>query len=111
MHRFLFILFLVFSCTQPEKATNNNIINREQFTKLIVDIHLIEAKFETIKFKNELNAKAILQNDYDSIFSLYGIAFENFEKSLKYYSLKDDNLELIYTNALEEIKKKKSQLK
>ena len=81
MHRFLFVLFLVFSCTQPEKATDNNIINREQFTKLVVDIHLIEAKFETIKFKNELNAKAILQNDYDSIFSLYGITFENFESS------------------------------
>ena len=106
MHRFLFILFLVFSCTQPEKATDNNIINREQFTKLIVDIHLIEAKFETIKFKDELIAQTILQNDYDSIFNLHEITYEDFKKSLEYYSLKDKQLELIYTNALEEIKEK-----
>ena len=99
------------SCGKSINTTEKGIIKSEKFTKLIVDIHLIEAKFETIKFKNELSAKAILQNDYDSIFSLYGITFENFENSLKYYSLKDDNLELIYTNALEEIKKKKSKLK
>jgi len=111
MLRFLFFLFLICSCGKSINTTNKEIIKSEKFTKIIVDVHLIEAKFETIKFKNELNAKAILQNDYDSIFSLNGITFENFENSLKYYSLKDDNLELIYTNALEEIKKKKSQLK
>ena len=105
---FIFV-FIFFGCNTT--TNDNGIISNDKFTRIIIDIHLIEAKFETIKFKNELNARATLQNDYDSIFSLYAITFENFENSLKYYSLKDDNLELIYTNALEEIKKKKSQLK
>ena len=106
MLRFLFFLFLICSCGKSINTTNKEIIKSEKFTKIIVDVHLIEAKFETIKFKDELMAQAILQNDYDSIFNLHEITYEDFKKSLEYYSLKDKQLELIYTNALEEIKKK-----
>jgi len=106
MLRFLFFLFLICSCGKSINTTNKEIIKSEKFTKIIVDVHLIEAKFETIKFKDELIAQAILQNDYDSVFNLHEINYEDFKKSLEYYSLKDKQLELIYTNALEEIKKK-----
>ena len=106
MLRFLFFLFLICSCGKSINTTNKEIIKSEKFTKIIVDVHLIEAKFETIKFKDELIAQAILQNDYDSVFNLHEITYEDFKKSLEYYSLKDKQLELIYTNALEEIKKK-----
>ena len=106
MLRFLFFLFLICSCGKSINTTNKEIIKSEKFTKIIVDVHLIEAKFETIKFKDELIAQAILQNDYDSIFNLHEITYEDFKKSLEYYSLKDKQLELIYTNALEEIKEK-----
>jgi hypothetical protein len=94
------------SCGKSIDTTEKAIIKSEKFTKIIIDVHLIEAKFETIKFKDELMAQAILQNDYDSIFNLHEITYEDFKKSLEYYSLKDKQLELIYTNALEEIKKK-----
>ena len=110
MLRFLFFLFLICSCGKSINTTNKEIIKSEKFTKIIVDVHLIEAKFETIKFKDELIAQTILQNDYDSIFNLHEITYEDFKKSLEYYSLKDKQLELIYTNALEEIKKKNSRL-
>jgi len=106
MLRFLFFLFLICSCGKSINTTNKEIIKSEKITKIIVDVHLIEAKFETIKFKDELIAQAILQNDYDSIFNLHEITYEDFKKSLEYYSLKDKQLELIYTNALEEIKEK-----
>jgi len=106
MLRFLFFLFLICSCGKSINTTDKEIIKSEKFTKIIVDVHLIEAKFETIKFKDELMAQAILQNDYDSIFNFHEITYEDFKKSLEYYSLKDKQLELIYTNALEEIKKK-----
>ena len=95
---------------KPKSEDNQSIIPIEKFTKLIVDIQLIEAKFETIKFKNELKAKAILQNDYDSILNLHKITYDDFENSIKYYSLRDNELEIIYTNALEEIKKENSKL-
>ena len=52
----------------------------------------------------------ILQNDYDSTFESFGIKYEDFKKSLKYYSINNDQLELIYSNALEELKKENLKL-
>ena len=107
----IFMLFLIlFSCNNINKKANDNIMPTDKFTDLIGDIHLIEAKFETIKFEEELNATAILQHDYDSIFSMYNVSYIDFKNSLEFYSLSNDELEKIYTNALEKIKKEKSKL-
>ena len=108
MFRTLLFIFLFFSCNT---ATNDNgIISNDKFTRIIIDIHLIEAEFENQKLNDEFKANAILQNDYDSIFDLHNITYEDFQKSLKYYSLENNELELIYSKALEEIKKEKSKL-
>ena len=107
----LFVLFLIlFSCNNINNKPNDNIIPADMFTDLITDIHLIEAKFETIKFKEEIKATAILQHDYDSIFSMYNVSYIDFKNSLEFYSLSNDELEKTYTNALEKIKKEKSKL-
>ena len=104
MFRTLLFIFIFFSCNT---ATNDNgIISNDKFTRIIIDIHLIEAEFENQKLNDEFKANAILQNDYDSIFDLHNITYEDFQKSLKYYSLENNELELIYSKALEEIKKK-----
>ena len=104
MFRTLLFVFLFFSCNTT--TNNSGIISNDKFTRIIIDIHLIEAKFENQKLKDEFKANAILQNDYDSIFHLYNITHEDFQKSLKHYSLENNELEVIYSKALEEIKKK-----
>ena len=105
----LFILiFLLLSCNTT--TNNGGIISNDKFTRIIIDIHLIEAKFENQKLKDKFKANAFLQNDYDSIFDLHNITYEDFQKSLKHYSLENNELEVIYSKALEEIKKEKSKL-
>lgn len=91
-------------------SSDENILSEKKFIQIIKDVHLIEAKYETIKFKKENESKAILQNDYDSVFNLYSITYDDFQKTLKYYSIENEKLELIYTQALEEIKKENSKL-
>ena len=108
MFRTLLFVFLFFSCNTS--TNNSGIISNDKFTKIIIDIHLIEAKFENQKLKDEFKANAILQNDYDSIFHLHNITYEDFQKSLKHYSLENNELGMIYSKALEEIKKAKSKL-
>ena len=108
MFRILLFVFLFFSCNTT--TNNSGIISNDKFTRIIIDIHLIEAKFENQKLNDEFKANAILQNDYDSIFDLHNITHEDFQKSLKHYSLEKNELELIYSKALEEIKKEKSKL-
>ena len=104
---FIFV-FIFFGCNTT--TNDNGIISNDKFTRIIIDIHLIEAKFENQKLKDEFKANAILQNDYDSIFDLHNITYEDFQESLKHYSLENNELELIYSKALEEIKKEKSKL-
>ena len=108
MFRTLLFVFLFISCNTT--TNNSEIISNDKFTRIIIDIHLIEAKFENQKLKDEFKANAILQNDYDSIFDLHNITYKDFQKSLKYYSLENNELEVIYSKALEEIKKEKSKL-
>ena len=108
MFRTLLFVFLFISCNTT--TNNSGIISNDKFTRIIIDIHLIEAKFENQKFKDEFKANAMLQNDYDSIFHLHNITYDDFQKSLKYYSLEKNELEVIYSKALEEIKKEKSKL-
>ena len=108
MFRTLLFVFLFISCNTT--TNNSGIISNDKFTRIIIDIHLIEAEFENQKLNDEFKANAILQNDYDSIFDLHNITYEDFQKSLKHYSLENNELEVIYSKALEEIKKEKSKL-
>ena len=96
----LFLLILLNSCSNNEKDNLKNIIPINNFTKIIKEIHLIEANYELTKFKNEELANEILQNNYDSIFKL----------SLNHYSLSDDKLQIIYGDAIEELKNDNSKL-
>ena len=41
---------------------------------------------------------------------MYNVSYIDFKNSLEFYSLSNDELEKIYTNALEKIKKEKSKL-
>ena len=84
MFRTLLFVFLFFSCNTS--TNNSGIISNDKFTRIIIGIHLIEAEFENQKLNDEFKANAILQNDYDSIFDLHNITYEDFQKSLKHYS-------------------------
>ena len=108
-YKALLLSLLITSCL-ADKKEKNNIISTQEFTSLIKNIHLIEAKYESSKFKGESEAMTVLQNDYDSTFESFGVNYEDFKKSLKYYSINNDQLELIYSNALEELKKENLEL-
>ena len=106
----LFLLILLTSCLKNEKDNLKNIIPINNFTKIIKEIHLIEANYELTKFKNEELANEILQNNYDSIFKINLTDYNAFKLSLNHYSLIDDKLQIIYGDAIEELKNDNSKL-
>ena len=110
MRCYFIFLILFLSCSNMSNSSDENILSEKKFVKIIKDVHLIEAKYETIKFKKEKEAKAILQNDYDSVFNLNSITYDEFQKNLKHYALEHGKLEFVYSQALEEIKKENSKL-
>jgi len=106
----ILLIILISSCSSQRNQTANEIIPQEKFVSIIKDVHLIEAVYETNKYNRETKANVALQVGYDSIFNLHEITYEDFQNSLQYYSLNDNDLELIYHQALEAIKKENSKL-
>ena len=109
LYRILLII-LISSCSAQKNQTEKKIIPQDKFVLIIKDVHLIESLYETSKYNREEAANTALQADYDSIFNLYKITYVDFQNSLKYYSLNDNDLVIIYNQALEEIKQENSKL-
>tara|TARA_B100000780_G_scaffold75280_1_gene50678 strand:- start:26636 stop:26983 length:348 start_codon:yes stop_codon:yes gene_type:complete len=105
----ILLISLFFSCNN-EPPKSNDVISKIEFIELIKSIHLIEAKYEVQKNKNNVTAKHQLRVEYDSIFNSYKLKVEDFEKSIKFYSTDSNELDEIYDLAIEGLinEKKKS---
>ena len=53
MRCYFILLTLFFSCSNMSNSSDENILSEKKFIQIIKDVHLIEAKYETIKFKKE----------------------------------------------------------
>lgn len=105
-----YILIFLFGCQTEQFKDDKIIIGKQNFTHIIKAIHLAEAKYEINKNKNIDAAKNLLKIEYDSIFKRYSIEVNDFERSIKHYSTKTNELDEIYENVLEELIKDKNKL-
>ena len=105
MKKIILLFIIITACSNSTKENTDNIIPIPQFTNLIKDIHLIEAEYEISKFTDEKIANQILQNKYDSIFRYNKTDYQVFQQSLEHYSLNKNQLQLIYSNAMEELQR------
>ena len=99
-----FILCLILlSCGNQQKETPQNILSENSFINLLKDIHLAEAKFELHKTKGMKNAKNELVNKYRLIYKTHEVTSDDFDKTLRYYAHRPEELEEIYTLVLEQL--------
>jgi len=99
----LILCLILLSCGNQQKETPQNILSENSFINLLKDIHLAEAKFELHKTKGMKNAKNELANHYITIYEAHEITVDDFDKTLKYYALRPEELEKIYTLVLEQL--------
>ena len=100
----LLILFCLFiSCNTTNKQLPDNIISKEIFITVLKEAHLAEAAFELNKSKGVEAAKKTLANTYSEIYSTHNINKDRFEKTLSYYANHPEELEQIYSKALNDL--------
>ena len=75
-----------------------------------MQIHLAEADFQLNKLKNIKEAKSKLKERRSEIFKKNNTTRKIFNKTLDYYSKKPEDLEIIYTEIIEDLQNKKSTL-
>jgi len=105
-----YILIFLFGCQTKQSSNEEKIIGKQNFTDIIKAIHLSEAKYEIYKNKNLDAAKNLLKIEYDSIFGRYNIKVNDFERSIKHYSTKTNELDEIYEDVLEKLIQDKNKL-
>ena len=111
MKNYLLILIcLLFSCSNSDEKTPENILSKNNFESILKEIHLAEATFELHKTKGMGKAKNELANSYQYIYSKHTISEEEFKLTLEYYSNHPKKLEKIYDKILKELTKERATL-
>lgn len=98
------------ACTSTKTEIPTDILSETTFTNILKEVHLAEAAFELNKTKSMENAKSILANSYQSIYTKHTIDEASFNKTLSFYATHPEKLEGIYTTVLEELSKERTTL-
>ena len=99
----LILACLLFSCSNSDEKTPENILSKIEFKTILKEIHLAEASFDINKKINLENAKIELTNTYFNIYKKNQTSQADFQTALNYYSENPKQLEKIYADILEQL--------
>ena len=106
----IFYTALLFSCggktaeEQPE-----NLIKKENFTEIILELQLIEAHLNEARV-NQSVIRDSANNFFQEIFEKHGAALEDFNTTVNYYASQPEELQGIYDAVLESLSKLEVEL-
>jgi hypothetical protein len=101
---------LLLACTTPKTEIPTEILSETEFANMLKEVHLAEAAFELNKSKGVKTAKKALDISYSEIYLLHDIKKEDFENTLSYYANHPEELEQIYSKALNELMQESATL-
>lgn len=92
----LLVVMVVPGCKNPSKEPPPpGVIPKEQFTRLMLDMHLADGWFAYRRAQGE-DPKSLAQRIYDSVFTIHGITRKQFEESMEWYAAHPLVLDKIY---------------
>lgn len=106
---YLFIIGLfLFSCSSKKNIEiPEGILNIEQMTALLTDVHLTESTINLYQSKGN-DITSYTKEQYALLFKKHKITEKQFEENVLFYSQQLDILDEIYAKILENLSKKQS---
>ncbi len=100
---FIPLFFILFSCTSK---TQSDFVSIPVMAEVIADMELAQAmyKFQPIDQRSDIDFM------FDEIYKKYQITKENFNESLKFYSLSPKDMDEIYNEAIAVLSRKQADL-
>ncbi|MGC8864472.1 MAG: DUF4296 domain-containing protein [Bacteroidales bacterium] len=90
-------------CKNPAKEPSPpGILNREEFTNLLFDLHLADGWFAIRRAQGD-EPKVLATRLYDSVFASHKITREQFEQSMEWYAARPQVLDKIYDELIHRI--------
>tara|TARA_B100001758_G_C17883983_1_gene340249 strand:+ start:71 stop:406 length:336 start_codon:yes stop_codon:yes gene_type:complete len=101
------LICLLYACPKNHPPTSKNILSKQQFQNILTDIHLAEADLHSRPAKDSTNRQ---KTTHINIYQKHKTTEKEFNYMLNYYCENPKELEQIYANILEELKKSKAKL-
>lgn len=98
------ILFVACDNNKQEqtKLENQNILSKERFTELMLDVQLVEGHLNVNRV-NQVFLMDSSKNYYKEVFNRYAISFEDYKENIKYYTARPLVLEEVYKKVEEKL--------
>lgn len=107
MGKYVFIVGIVIamlgSCSKGPVEKPQKLLQENQMVKMLVDIHMAEAAFNTRRHRDSIIGKSSSTDFYYSILDKYSVADSVFEQSLVYYASYPRRFERMYRKVMNEL--------
>ena len=98
---FIFLMALIVSCADANKEEHpSNIIEKEVFTQMIVEMQLVEAHLNEVRV-DHMVIRDSANNYFQEVLDKHGKTFDEFNGTMSYYAAKPEELQGIYDKVLE----------
>jgi len=104
------ILLMASSCGQEKEPVPEDLLDRETFTSLILDIQLAEG-LKSQYSRSKSFGKNYSRDIYDDIFIRHGIDEAEFQKTYSWYQGRPDLMEKIYEQVLDSLSTLEAEIK
>ncbi|MEP1032774.1 DUF4296 domain-containing protein [Ekhidna sp.] len=91
---FLTVLVIVCSCSSSDEP--KDLISNEQMVKVMIEIHLLEAKINKLRIDPVDSTQAVYNHYEKLLFEDLGIDQDQYERSFNYYVDHPNDFEKIY---------------
>lgn len=113
MRKILFIAFvlIVSSCSDGIKRVEEpkNLIPREKMVDIMQELVKLESHIEST-YISVARYHKVMVNSGDSLLLSFDVTIEEFDQSMEYYASRQDEMESIYSEALDKLNKELGEL-
>ncbi|MBC3783842.1 DUF4296 domain-containing protein [Spirosoma utsteinense] len=102
----LLISWLLGACAAPEDARPDNLMPETQMANILTEIHLIEARVSRMGLGSSDSSNIVYKRMENQVFKKMKVDTSTYTKSYIYYSSHPRQMETIYKQIIDNLKKK-----
>ncbi len=115
MHRNLFqrhlwslllISWLITACTAPENKPPDNLIDETRMADILTEVHMAETRISRLSLRSVDSSNIAYKHLESQIFKKFGVDTATYRTSYIFYSSHPADMEIIYQQVTEKLKKK-----
>lgn len=108
---FIAVFFTIISCTDglDRLPETDNVLPRDKMVEVIRDMIKLESHIQ-LKYKNVGEYYKVMINSGDSLLKTKGVTRQQYEESMDYYGSRQSEMQLIYSDVLDQLNKEMGEL-